>query len=339
MAEATRTGHAAPAALARDDSWLSLHVFYHGNLDRLLCAVIPPLRADLAAGGLADDLFFLRYWEGGNHVRLRARPRSPERADEVARLMRAHAERYLAGHPSPSVQGDADYTQLAAVLSAGERRAGYAPRLYPNNSVAALPYLSETERYGDGRSLAAVERHFVESSDLAIGVLAEDTGPARRAHLAFTLILLTWLIAEPSVRRLAAATVAVAAEPGARFGVGRAEFVGLTRRLRDVAGRLRATPPADPGLPARQASWSSSVLALRDDLAGEIAAGRFTPPEYGWRGPAGLRGEPGDTRALPVLDLCAHLVCNRLGVPIPEEGGLRHLAAHAVAAVVEEEGR
>jgi hypothetical protein len=346
MTEATG-GRLRPAIATVDPNpWISLHVFYHGSLDELLRAVVPPLTARLAAAALADDLFFLRYWEGGNHVRLRVRPRSPDCVDGVRRLMREHATRYVTARPSRDVQSPVDYAELAARLSAGERKDGYARQMYPNNSTAFVPYEREHDRYGHGRSLAAVEDHFVESSRLALTVLADGTDDARRGHLAFSLIVLTWLIGEPALDRLAAATVNTGSEGGARLASARPELVRLTRRLRDVAVWLRSEPvgdqpvgdqPAATGLPERQTIWSSSLLRVRAVLAEEITAGRFVPPRLGWRGPAGLTADPVDARALPVLDLCAHLACNRLGVLLPEEGALRRLAAQAVAAVAEEE--
>jgi hypothetical protein len=36
---------------------------------------------------------------------------------------------------------------------------------------------------------------------------------------------------------------------------------------------------------------------------------------------------------LPVLDMCAHLLCNRLGVSMLEESYLRYLATRATAAL------
>jgi hypothetical protein len=51
--------------------------------------------------------------------------------------------------------------------------------------------------------------------------------------------------------------------------------------------------------------------------------------------PPGRRGADGGVFA--VLDKCARLVCNRLGVPLVEEEALRHLATEAVVALAEEE--
>ena len=61
------------------------------------------------------------------------------------------------------------------------------------------------------------------------------------------------------------------------------------------------------------AAWGKSVVSLRDAL-----------------------GDP-SARVLPVLDVCAHLACNRLGVSLVEECSLRYLASRALAAIAGEE--
>jgi hypothetical protein len=70
-----------------------------------------------------------------------------------------------------------------------------------------------------------------------------------------------------------------------------------------------------PSVPASgtAAQWWSSVTRLRDAL----------PDEAGPRLPA-------------VLDMCAHLACNRLGTGITEERYLRYLAARAVCEANED---
>jgi hypothetical protein len=39
---------------------------------------------------------------------------------------------------------------------------------------------------------------------------------------------------------------------------------------------------------------------------------------------------------LPVLDICAHLLCNRLGIPLVEESYLRYLATRSATVLAEE---
>ena len=62
-------------------SWLSLHFFHHGDLDRLLVECVGPLVLALKREGAIAESFFLRYWNGGPHIRLRLAV-SPEIASD-----------------------------------------------------------------------------------------------------------------------------------------------------------------------------------------------------------------------------------------------------------------
>jgi hypothetical protein len=87
--------------------------------------------------------------------------------------------------------------------------------------------------------------------------------------------------------------------------------VELARRMRMLAAAAAELPSA-----GALAGWARSVSGLRDELAAQFVAGRV----------------------LRVLDVCAHLFCNRLGVPPVEEAALRRLAAAAVGVLAGEEG-
>jgi hypothetical protein len=137
----------------------------------------------------------------------------------------------------------------------------------------------------------------------------------------------------------------------------RDQLADLARGVRDIAARL----PRDAGHGVL-ARWGTSALRLRDALAREVAAGRFTPPirrhprqdvparsapgtpqraAFGPPGPGGDRPAPTTlddlhSRVLPVLDICAHLLCNRLGIPLVEESYLRYLATRSATVLAEE---
>jgi hypothetical protein len=385
---------AQPEAGVRESDWVSAHVFYQGDLTELVVDGAAPLVREMVSGGLASGWFFLRYWEGGTHLRLRVLPAGGDgNGDAVRALLTERLGRYLRERPSAELMQPAEYARLAPVLAARERMPSYAETMYPNNSVVFLPYRREHGRYGHGASVEAVERHFVESSRLAAALLAgrrrrdgvpaapsdavpaasSDAGPrgavagegwpGRRDTIAFSLILLTWLVCQPDPARLAEAGGGlyrawgrgldaldgldrdvedgdVAEGDGA--GVDEADFderyrrqrdklVGLTRGVRDTAARL----PHQAGRGVL-GWWGTSVLRLRNALAHEVAAGRFTPPRLGHQ-PASASSPTatGDLhgRVLPVLDICAHLLCNRLGISLLDEAYLRYLAISSAAAL------
>src|SRR4051812_9895077 len=83
-----------------ESDWVSAHVFYHENLDALLTDAAGPLVAELAGRGLAGAAFFLRYWDGGPHLRFRALPTDPAHRAEVERVIAERFEKYLAENPA-----------------------------------------------------------------------------------------------------------------------------------------------------------------------------------------------------------------------------------------------
>lgn len=128
-----------------------------------------------------------------------------------------------------------------------------------------------------------------------------------------------------------------------RFGSGAVDFAdryhrqrdqlaGLARHLQDAADRLPDT--AGTGVITE---WGRSILRLRDALVRQVTAGLFTPRNPGWGAPTDTDAGDPRTTVLPVLDICAHLACNRLGISVTEESYLRYLVTRTVAELAEEE--
>lgn len=298
--------------LTGEPRWVSAHLFHQGDLDALLGTAVHPLVGGLVADGLADGWFFLRHWEAGTHVRLRVRVPSPGDEPAVRDRIVAGSRPYLDAHPSTHRTTPEQYALSAAKFAVLEGAVGYADTLGPPDGVAFVPYRPELATYG--AAIGAVERHFQDSSRLALELLRSRPDSGARDTAALGLVLLSWFTAEPEAGRLAPRVAGDVVPPdpeGATPAMWRAavdrRYRGQRDRLLAIATRMRALaagPVVDrPGL---FTDWTSSVRTLRD--ATEDA------------------GEP----VLPILDRCAHLVCNRLGVSLVEEGYLRLLAARTV---------
>jgi hypothetical protein len=323
-----------------ESGWVSAHAFYQGELDHLLVHAVAPLTAELAAGRLVNDWFYLRYWDGGPHIRLRLMPLDRRADPEVRALVRARFAEYFKEFPALDATWQERYERNAVQLARWEGISAYSRRLYPNNSLAFIPYQRERSRYGVGASIEAVERHFVESARIALRLLALGTSIDQRATAACAMILYAWFCCEPDPARLAGWIAGGAMQGGQLFadrvaieaGVAdqRDTAVALARRMRAFA----ASPRPEPGDGAL-ADWARSVTALRDALTAQVTMGAFTPPARGWEGPGGISGPP-EARVLPVLDICGHLICNRLGIWLSAEGATRALATAAVLALTEE---
>nr|ACS83768.1 dehydratase [Nonomuraea sp. WU8817] len=287
--------------------WFAAHVHYRGDLDALLREAVAPLVRALAA-----DFFFLRYWDGGSHLRLRLRG-----GDQVA--VARHLDAYLAAHPAPETTSQEEYARVAPVLAAREGMTGHLTTLRPNNTVEFAAYRPETAKYGTGDALRAVERHFVESSRYALDVLDRRPTGNQRELAVLGVLLLAWYAArpldeppgEPVDDELIGAVEALCR--GWRGGrdlpeeLVAEEYGRVRERVAGLAGALRDLVP-DPDAPgSSMRAWAATFDRL---------AAALPPPDR-----------------LRVLDTCAHLAANRLGVSMAAEVRLRLLAARALREV------
>ena len=160
--------------------WRAFHVFYFdsGHVDELL------IEAGKLMSALAPqptDWFFIRYSEGGMHLRFRLR-NNPPYYNEFLHGVRAKA------------------WELA--LSPGELSvpAGGFPdergRFHYPGSIVEIPYVAETERYGGPHALAENEALFASSTSIALkligATLADRPG---RTKLAIDLMLAAAIVA------------------------------------------------------------------------------------------------------------------------------------------------
>jgi hypothetical protein len=309
-----------------EPAWVSAHAFYHGNLDDLLAMAVAPLVAELAREGLAANWFFLRYWDGGPHLRLRVLPTRPAGSAEVTELIRRRFSHFFLHHPAAEQMTQQAYARIAPSLARWEQLDTYQVELRPSQTLAFIGYRREHHRYGHGTAIEAVERHFGESSKIALRVLTVGVSLDQRITAACAMLLLTWFSCQPDPAQLAQW---LADDPRQLRESEKAtpQTVDLARRMRALSA-LASTSTRTGTL----VDWARSVSALRDCLAAEIASGAFDAPRRGWEGPSAIRGTDPPSRAAAVLDICAHLICNRLGLPLATESALR---AQAVAAVNE----
>jgi len=283
--------------VARDAGWVSAHLFYHGHLDLLLVDLVAPLTEELAAAGTCDRYFFLRYWDGGPHVRLRLHAPVAVHGQVAVRVERA-AARFFRERPSRDALDPAVYLAEARRLARREGMRRYTRRPYPNNSVALIPYRPEYARYGPGPAIRAVERHFVESSAIAIGLLRSGASAGQRDTAALCLLMLTWHRAGFDHSRLTPASSDLDDVPDVEQ-----RYLRQRDTVRALADRMQAVASGAGGDGAL-AMWRDSLDRLR----------------------AALGDSPATMR---ILDTCAHLVCNRLGVGPTSEAYLRYLASRS----------
>ncbi|RVX45513.1 thiopeptide-type bacteriocin biosynthesis protein [Nonomuraea polychroma] len=275
--------------------WVSAHVFHYGDLDALVTEVVSPVVGALDA----EEHFFLRYWEGGQHVRLRLKTADPDRARD---LVRSAAAAHFAGHPSTPPFGQDVYRRFAAVVAREERREHFDERLRPGETVEFIAYEPEHAAYGDEACLAAVERHFTDSSTLALRVLRAGTPMDQRVAIGLAALTLTLAVAEPDLPAAATRFTETAGPTSAQGS--RQEAL-----LRQAANLWSSTPGGLLG------TWRESVESLRAALEPLHAAGRCRPRDPGSPHAHLAMALPPARRTVPLILLrCAHLFHNRLGL-------------------------
>lgn len=161
VAHATRT---AAGAQSNADEWVSVHIpvacaVYTAAYDERLRALAVPVINRCVGAGIASKAFFVRYSDGGPHIRLRVLP-TAGRATAVRSVIESVCER---GTPS-----------------------GGLP-------IQWSVYVPETARYGGSCALAASETLFHASSQVSLamldGVIAADRSARTGRALGLSLAM------------------------------------------------------------------------------------------------------------------------------------------------------
>ncbi|MBZ9751416.1 thiopeptide-type bacteriocin biosynthesis protein [Deinococcus sp. HMF7604] len=170
-------------------AWVSLHAHTFApvaDLERALHHDLFPLLGALQTRGELAGWFFIRYWEGGPHIRMRLRDPSPQAAAQVE----ATLTRTFAALPAPATPDPEGY-YAAFVPPAHRMGAAEAYGWYPHGQVRAVPYEPETLRYGGRAGLGISEAFFETSSAFAAQILPLTPSRASRLGLGLHLLLTT----------------------------------------------------------------------------------------------------------------------------------------------------
>lgn len=127
-------------------TWLSAHIFYSGSAEEWLHGFIKPF-IEKIEGQLhpSAPFFYIRYGEGGPHIRLRLQ------------LATAHL-------PAIKVMLEHNLSAFSVsdpIRNASDKRPGLLQHSY---KLEFIPYLPETSRYGNEDTIVLAERHFFLSS-------------------------------------------------------------------------------------------------------------------------------------------------------------------------------
>ncbi|MBZ6205522.1 thiopeptide-type bacteriocin biosynthesis protein [Streptomyces olivaceus] len=165
-------------------TWSAWHLHVASNapslLDRVVNRVVAPVTRTLDGA----PWFFIRYWEGGPHLRLRVGDLGHAEHARVEALLRdlLAAEGRPAGDEQPF--GEEAYRAAAGQLARAEYGGDHpVAELRPPGVHRAL-YEPETARYGGAALMPRTERLFQRSSELVLALLPHVSTPQTRSALA-----------------------------------------------------------------------------------------------------------------------------------------------------------
>jgi thiopeptide-type bacteriocin biosynthesis protein len=163
---------------------VSIHIFYNvPNLRPLLVECVDPLLVRLHSAGLISSYFFIRYWMGGPHVRLRLLPSPGVERHQLTEIVGPMIETYLRTKPSLfGVDARSAGPFMRKMFEAEYGKEAYEKqygnsggiRIFPTNSFEYVDYEPEYARYGGPRGVELAEQHFRVSSSVALSVLRKS---------------------------------------------------------------------------------------------------------------------------------------------------------------------
>jgi thiopeptide-type bacteriocin biosynthesis protein len=167
--------------MEQEKKWLAAYLYYHEPWEDLLVNALAPFVKEVMETGLADQYFFIRYWEKGPHIRLRFKGN----VEVLDKILKPRLEQHFTGYfaEKPSSRPDLEWLKTLPEEH----------RWYPDNTVQYIPYEPETGRYGGEEAILAAERLFQASSDATLALMASSgawdynrsLGAAIQMHLAF----------------------------------------------------------------------------------------------------------------------------------------------------------
>ncbi|MFV8064335.1 lantibiotic dehydratase C-terminal domain-containing protein [Streptococcus sp. ZY1909104] len=139
--------------------WYNFKIYYYKNQDELLTNMI----SAYFDNNSITDFFFIRYWEGGPHIRLRVKKNSSFSEKDFIQKIKDYMEKV----PSVAVINEEYLLKSMENLALQENIDTHSIDLIADNSVIIDDYLPEIGKYGNV-GIKFAEKEFVYSSHLAL---------------------------------------------------------------------------------------------------------------------------------------------------------------------------
>lgn len=162
--------------------WNAYHVFYHGDLDELIRSAVSPLTKKLLEQGIVEKFFYIRYWEGGPHIRLRFY-QEKERINDSEPLIYSYINSFFQEYPSEEFSDKKMLLLQMNKLAMLENKTSNQIDIVANNSIVKEKYEQELVRYGGKVGMELAEEHFFQSSLFSIKIVESLNNQSERLSL------------------------------------------------------------------------------------------------------------------------------------------------------------
>ncbi|RMX26172.1 hypothetical protein C6H63_08550 [Limosilactobacillus reuteri] len=139
-----------------------------------------------------DEYFFIRYWEGGPHVRIRVRKRNSITDKSVNRILRLSIQKFFKANPKgKDIKLDKNEFYKNSFTDGKEINIDDYP-WYSNGEVIRKKYIPEIDRYGGEQMIGKSEKAFISSSQLVALML--EHRPSFGTKVSFLFAMFNCLI-------------------------------------------------------------------------------------------------------------------------------------------------
>lgn len=176
------------------NQWLSLHIYYHDSerFDHMIANSISPTIDYLCRQFSISHFFFIRYWEGGPHIRLRILL-NPSDKNVIQDIVINRIQKYFDENPSKINLNNLDYykkIEQSGITINSENI------WYDNHSLQEITYEQEYLRYGGVEAMKIAHLSFQFSSEAVFQILGIHNTDQKKLGIAMDMMLLTALALE-----------------------------------------------------------------------------------------------------------------------------------------------
>lgn len=183
------------------NEWQSLHVFLIDTekQNQFLIKCIYPKIQKLLSEHKISQWFFMKYWEGGPHLRLRVKAISTENLVALQQQLSTEISDYCSNETFSKEDFYRDNKFDGNAVNTEELP------WYEEGSIEQIAYEPELERYGGSHGMKVSEQLFHASSEFAVGILQESSmSITDKINLGFDLLLIGYVYLSPANTSLSA---------------------------------------------------------------------------------------------------------------------------------------